>query len=443
MALSSRFQTWLPALTLLICSSLSPLSAAIFHVAPPPLGNDANSGTVTQPWATLQHAAEVVGPGDEVVVQPGTYVGMHLTTSGSASDPIVFRAAGPGVIVDTDNSTTPDGLNLEGASWVEVEGFEVTGITRAGIRAVLCDHVTLRGNTLTNNGRWGIFTGFCDDLLIEGNQSSGAVIEHGIYVSNSGDRPVIRGNRIWNNNANGIHMNGDVSQGGDGIISDALVEQNRIWDNGLAGGSGINMDGVQDSLIRNNLIFDTHASGISLYQIDGGGPSTGNRVFGNTVIVADDGRWALNIRDGATGNAVRDNILYSHHSFGGALSVSVDSLPLDSDFNAMEDRVTTDDGNSTLTLAQWQSASGQDLQSLASDPSALFVDAANDDYALSSLSPALDAGVDLLDLPSDLVGTGRPQGLGTDMGAIEDTGGAIFSDGFESGDFSSWSTTTP
>ena len=66
-----------------------------------------------------------------------------------------------------------------------------------------------------------------------------------------------------------------------------------IYDNGRGGGSGINGDGVQNSVIRNNLIYNTHASGISLYRIDGGGGSSGNLVINNTVLVAGDGRWAL------------------------------------------------------------------------------------------------------------------------------------------------------
>ena len=97
--------------------------------------------------------------------------------------------------------------------------------------------------------------------------------------------------------------------GGDGIISGALVEGNVIYDNGVGGGSGINCDGVQNSTIRNNLIYNKHASGISLYRIDGGGGSSGNLVVNNTVIVAADGRWALNIQSGSTGNTVRNNIL--------------------------------------------------------------------------------------------------------------------------------------
>ena len=70
-------------------------------------------------------------------------------------------------------------------------------------------------------------------------------------------------------------MNGDLSQGGDGVISGAVVEGNVIYDNGRAGGSGINGDGVQSSRIANNLLYDNHASGISLYRIDGGAAARG------------------------------------------------------------------------------------------------------------------------------------------------------------------------
>src|SRR6185312_9392642 len=147
---------------------------------------------------------------------------------------------------------TPDGINLEGASYMTLKGFTINGRTRAGIRAVKCQHVTIRDNTMDRNGYWGILTGFCDDLLIDHNVASRSIRQHGIYVSNSGDRPVILRNLAWGNSANGIHMNGDASYGGDGIISGALVEANVVYGNGATGGSGINCDGVQNSLIRNN-----------------------------------------------------------------------------------------------------------------------------------------------------------------------------------------------
>jgi hypothetical protein len=228
-------------------------------------------------------------------------------------------------------------------------------------------------------------------------------------------------------------MNGDVfSPPGDGIITGALVENNLIHGNGVGGGSGINMDGVQDSLIRNNLLYDNHAGGISLYQIDGGGPSTGNRVLNNTALVASNGRWALNIQDGATGNTVRNNILYNLHSFRGSIDICSACLTgFTSDRNVVMNRFVID-GGSNLTRAQWQAATGQDANSVVAVPSALFIDTAGNDYRLSATSPALDMGETRADVPADLVGTMRPQGAGFDVGAYERlVGDLIFEDGFE------------
>jgi parallel beta-helix repeat protein len=248
----------------------SRLALASLYVAT--TGNDANDGSAAAPWQTLQHAADVVNAGDTVNVAAGNYVGFYLDRDGTAASRIVFHAES-GVAITQRNATTPDGINLEGADYVTVEGFTVNNMPRTGIRSVTNEGAIIRNNSMDNNGRWGILTGFSYDILIEGNVASRSQAEHGIYVGNSGDRPIIRNNIIWGNHANGIHMNGDASLGGDGIISGALVEGNVIYGNGVGGGSGINADGVQNSIFQNNLIYDTHSSGISLYQIDGGGGS--------------------------------------------------------------------------------------------------------------------------------------------------------------------------
>ena len=292
------------------CAALMVCGAALAHGAEYYVaatgGNNLGPGSATAPWATLQHAADVVGAGDRVNVLPGSYTGFYLDASGTAASPIEFLAQ-PGALITQRNATTPDGINLEGASHVVIDGFSVTGMPRAGVRSVLGEFVTIRHVHAYDNTRWGIFTGFDDDLTIENNETSGSVIEHGIYVSNSGDRPVLRGNVSWGNHGSGIHMNGDESQGGDGIISNALISGNLIYGNAasvnggpLGGGSGINMDGVQNSRIENNLVYGNHASGISLYSIDGAEGSTGNVVINNTIHQPSDGRWAVNIRDGST-----------------------------------------------------------------------------------------------------------------------------------------------
>jgi len=384
-----------------------------------PAGNDSAAGSSAAPWRTLQKAADTVRAGDLVIVRAGHYAGLYLTTSGTATDPITFRGE-PGAIVDSQNPRTQDGINLEGASYVVVESFTVTGVPRAGIRSVVNHHVTIRNNTGDLNGRWGILTGFSDDLLIENNVMSRSQAEHGIYVSNSGDRPVIRRNHVWGNNANGIHMNGDLSQGGDGVISGAVVEDNIIHDNGVAGGSGINGDGVQSSIIRNNLLYNNHASGISLYQIDAGQPARNNQILNNTIVMASDARWAINIQNASTGNVVRNNILFNQHPFRGSIAISADSLPgFVSDTNAIMDRFSMDGGDTRVTLAAWRSASGQDSHSIVATPAMLFANFAGNDYHLSATSLARDAGGSIANVTDDLEGAPRPQGSAFDIGAYE------------------------
>ncbi len=385
-----------------------------------PAGNDSAAGGNTTPWRTLQHAANVVLAGDLVIVRAGQYAGFDIRTSGTSVNPIEFHAD-PGVVVNTPNPVTPNhGINLEGADWIVIEGFRVTGMPRAGIRSVTNHHVTIRGNVMDGNTYWGFLSGFSDDLLIENNEASHSQIEHGIYVSNSGDRPIIRHNHVWDNHANGIHMNGDVSLGGDGVITGALVEGNIIHGNGVAGGSGINCDGVEASRFQNNLLYSNHAGGITLYQIDGGDVSKNNVVVHNTIVQASDGRWAINITGGATGNTVKNNILYNFHSFRGSITISPDSLAgFVSDWNVVMDRFSVDDGDTRITLAQWRTATGQDPHSLIAVPADLFANAAGNDYRLKEASPARDAGVTLPEVTVDIAGAPRPVGATSDIGAYE------------------------
>jgi len=382
-------------------------------------GNDSLDGlSPATAWATLGHAADVVNPGDTVHALDGSYQGFYLTRSGGAGSPITFHAEGQNVRIAADNGTTPDGINVEGAAHVVIDGFVVDGRTRAGIRVAVSQFVTVENCHTGNNGRWGIFSGFADDLTIEGNEAHHSQAEHGIYVSNSGDRPVIRRNVVHDNHANGIHMNGDLSQGGDGLISGALVEQNVIYGNGAGGGSGINMDGVTDSVVRNNLLYDNHASGVSLYRIDGATGSKRNVVVNNTIVNAADARWCVNVNGGSTDNTVLNNILYTYHAFRGAVTIDASSRPgLVSDYNAVISRFSTDGGDTVIDLSAWQ-ALGYDAHSFVATPAELFV-APGSDFHLLATSPAIDHGTATSAPTVDLDGSPRPVGAGVDIGAYE------------------------
>jgi parallel beta-helix repeat protein len=387
-------------------------------------GSNSNTGlTLPLAWATLQYAANKVAAGDCVLVANGTYVGCYISTSGSSGNPIVFKALGNSATINMPNATTNDGINVEGCDWIVIEGFRVINQPRTGIRVVLAKNCVVRKNFCDNNSRWGILTGFAENILIEYNECSNSQIEHGIYFSNSADNPIIRYNKSHHNNANGIHMNGDISLGGDGIITNAQVYGNIIYENGAAGGSGINCDGVQNSLFMNNLLYSNHASGISLYKIDGGAGAKNNKVYNNTIINASNARWCVNIADGSTGNSVYNNILINMHPTRGSITIDAASLSsFSSNNNIVVNRFSNDGDNTTITFSAWQSAGGYDSNSLlAAAQASIFVNPTMFDYHLLVGSQAINAGSSTVSasVTKDLDLNVRPQGGSYDIGCYE------------------------
>ncbi|HNR08061.1 MAG TPA: right-handed parallel beta-helix repeat-containing protein [Saprospiraceae bacterium] len=414
---------YLPALFLLPWI----LSGATYYVSPQ--GNDGNSGlSPGNAFRTLQQSAITVVAGDSVFVADSTYAGFDIRTSGTAADPIVFLALGSQVIINRRNPVTTDGINIEDADWIEIRGFQVINQPRAGIRAVNADHITIRDNTCLNNFKWGIFTGFTDDFLAEYNECANSTDEHGIYVSNSSDRAIIRYNISHHNRAAGLHFNGDISQGEDGINHDPQVYGNILYRNGLGGGAAINMDGNQNALIYNNLIYDNYATGIALYQIDGGGPSINARIYHNTIVQDPSARWCILLTDGASGATLRNNILINRHSFRGIINIDPASRTgFSSDYNVTTNWFTLDDGNSVLDSSAWK-ALGYDTHSFFSaNLTNLFINYPGEDLHLAPGAKAINFGITTLspDVATDLEGKLRTTGGAPDAGAYESVSGAL------------------
>ena len=273
-----------------------------------PHGSDAGAGTSAHPWLTLQHAADRVKPGDVVQVAAGQYAGFSLgwnTPQGGTAKHRITFLANRGATIVSKNPNTPDGIDLEGASFVTIQGFTVRNssqtITRAGIRSVQNQGVILSKNIVQGAGVWGVFSAFSNKIQVVGNSISGSVGQHGVYISNTTSNPLVSNNRIFNNAGSGIMLNGDVSQGGTGIITGAIIQNNIIYGNCATGGAGINGDGLQRSLIQNNLIYNNQSTGIALFQQDAAAPSVGNRIINNTIASMTDSHWAVVIRDGQHG----------------------------------------------------------------------------------------------------------------------------------------------
>ena len=387
-------------------------------------GDDNNLGTsIGSPFETIQKAANGLMAGDTVFVENGNYAGFdYRGTSGTVDQPIVFLATGQNVNITSNGPLRQDGINIEGPDYIEVNGFIVNDMVNGGngIRVVLSNHCIVRNCQCDNNDERGIFTGFTDDILIEYNICTNSVDEHGIYVSNSSDRPIIRYNQCYGNNNIGIHMNGDVSAGGDGIISDAKVYGNIIHDNNQA--AGINMDGVENPIVYNNLIYNNHnAQGIAMFQIDGAIPTRGAKIYNNTIIVPTDGRWGILVKNGSNVNTeIYNNIIINQHSWRGCITVE-DTTSFKSDYNVLQDKMSNIGDGDTINLASWQSL-GFDLNSLLADPEAsIFADYLNNDFHLKTNSQAIDTGTELVFpfLFDDLDMSVRPQGMGFDIGCYE------------------------
>lgn len=411
-----------------------------FYVAP--TGNDANPGSTSAPWRTLQRAADAVQPGDLVIVRAGTYEGMNLTTSGTPTNRITF-AADPGVLVNkrpaSVTSYTHGTMNLEGASYIGIYGFTVTlatyGETQSNIRFVGEDATPNEGTWICNNtvsgaSWWGIMSGFAQHFVVQGNHVTNTQIQHGIYTGYRSTGGVLRGNRVENSHYCGIQQNSDNSGGGwTGVTTSMVIENNVLIDNAVAGGASLNIDGVQNSIIRNNLIVSPYRNGLTLFQIDSTFGSSGNQIVGNTI-VQNGGYFGISISGGAfgnaTGNTIMDNIIYRDAAGSyGSIGIEQASLPgLQSDYNVIVNKTFDLDpaGNGNpITLSQWRAMGFDQHSKVVSSAVELFVNQADYDvgYKLKSGAPAIDSGVNLATLPLDLRGSSRPINGVTDIGAFE------------------------
>jgi parallel beta-helix repeat protein len=391
-----------------------------------PTGNDANAGTQASPFREIRKGIAVVRAGDTVLVADGSYKGFDITSmNGSSSAWIAIRAQGGNAVVNvtTDRYDNRDTMYVGSSSYILLDGLRAFNANRAAVRVTVSNHVTVRNGVYGNNTTWGIFTDFSDDLLLENNECFGSKQQHGIYVSNTCVRPTVRGNRIHDNASAGLHMNGDASMGGIGIITGALVEKNIIYSNGVTGAAAINMDGVQDSIVRCNVLYNNHATGICGFRINAAQGPKGLTIYNNTVDMASDGRWALRISESVGMNTVRNNILNTRNTGRGGLctATTADMANVDSDFNIM-DKVTADDNVTCtiVTLAQWQ-ALGHELHSLSASNTSLYVNLSAADYHLLSNAPAINRGYDGIISAGETDRDGNPRisGSHVDIGAYE------------------------
>ena len=387
----------IPLLPVLLLWTAVPLQARTTYLSP--TGNDSSPCAPGAEFLTLPAALGCLSAGDTLIVRNGIYLGgVIVQLEGTAGAPVLIRGESLEAIIDTSRNGL-DALRLDHSSYVTLDRLTFRHATRAGIGIINCNHITVTDCRCADNGKWGILTGFADDIHFEGNECYGSKDEHGIYHSNSGDRFIIRGNRVHDNSGNGIHLNGDPEiPGEDGVLNWGIVERNIIWGNGQSGGAGINMTHVQDVIVRNNLLYDNYAGGITFYQ-DSGTFEQGSKralITGNTVFyLPGQGRTGVNIMPTSEKALICGNIFVSGGGRG-ALEVNSEHLPsVISDYNIIWGIDTTQiverTGERRIGLGEWRKMSGNDLHTLFADP--LFVNVAAADFHLQPGSPAAGLGL--------------------------------------------------
>ncbi|MBI5510988.1 MAG: right-handed parallel beta-helix repeat-containing protein [Deltaproteobacteria bacterium] len=128
-------------------------AAADFFVAKDNPGgcSDQGSGTDSQPWCTLQHAADTVTAGGTVIVKAGSYAERPtLRSSGNAGGRIVFRS-------EPLLAASCQGFVVNG-NYVTVQGFDITtsndGISAGGDFVIISDNY-LHEVERTGINSWG------------------------------------------------------------------------------------------------------------------------------------------------------------------------------------------------------------------------------------------------------------------------------------------------
>lgn len=331
-----------------------------------PSGDDSAVGSPSEPFKTIQHGIQALSAGDTLVVTKGVYKeSCRLSIKATREAPVLIRGVGAHI-----EATGRDGILITDSSYVTVEGLKITGAERAGVLIGSSDHITIRKCVSGDNGKWGIQSSLSRHISVEQCELYGSKKEHGIYFSTT-EYPRATDNLIHDNASCGIHMNGDLSEGGDGLITGAVIARNKILRCGAVGGAAINMDGVEKATIERNVLHHNLAGGITSFKGDGLRGGSRNTIKGNAILFESGvGRYGIQLLGGSSKATVTGNIIEIDK--GPAIEVDKESAK---GFTASRNLYAVERGakafvwkGKELDFAAWRKATGEDSGSHAKMP---------------------------------------------------------------------------
>jgi parallel beta-helix repeat protein len=401
-------------------SPVATMSGSNYYVATN--GDDSNPGTESQPWRTIQKAADAMVAGDTVYVRGGTYSGFHLAESGTEGNLITFKAY-PGEQPILDGGSLVGFTDYHGSSVVgyfAIDGFEIRNFAH-GIDLGKSRNFVLRNNKVYNNSLTGITLDDCHNGEIHHNTVYENRSHSGIWVSGSTSID-IHHNVAYSNEQNGIGL----THGSD----NNLIHHNTAYSNSCRSdqryaGIGIEV-GSENNKTYNNLIYrNCHAGYLTnspnneIYH---------NVIFGNTGAQISLGDWRGSL---PTGNIIKNNILVVTDTSDNAIAFWRDATSYDALQNIFDHNlyyyvngpdksdmvvVWVSPYSRAYSFAQWRNNAGKEEHGLLNDPQ--FVDSNHNDFHLRPESPAIDAGANV-GVDTDFDGKQRPQAGGFDIGAYE------------------------